>query len=243
MEASAHELSALEELQKVDLEILHLNQRLANLPQRDIIMVARQKKEALEEKRESIAALKRETNKKLTRINDEDASLVKKEQGVQAAIAATRGNYRHIEARTKELEGIGKRRATLSGDRDKISADLQRINGLEVQVVQAIAAISTKEQEAVATFQEEGGALKEEIAALESQRETLIPQISESIMKSYDRIAARTGGVAVAHLEGDRCGACRHTIEGGHLIDLRAQRPLGICPSCKRLLIIDGSNS
>ena len=47
------------------------------------------------------------------------------------------------------------------------------------------------------------------------------------------------GGVAIGRLLEDTCGICRTTIEGGRLIELRASAPLGVCPSCKRLLVIE----
>lgn len=57
------------------------------------------------------------------------------------------------------------------------------------------------------------------------------------LVLSNNRTAARSG-VAIGVLDGNRCGACRTVIDGGRLIDLRNQAPLGMCPSCKRLLVI-----
>ena len=48
----------------------------------------------------------------------------------------------------------------------------------------------------------------------------------------------KAGGVAIGVLDDSRCGVCRMPIESGRLIDLRSQAPLGICPACKRLLVI-----
>ena len=55
---------------------------------------------------------------------------------------------------------------------------------------------------------------------------------------TYHRTAARTGGVAVGLLTEGRCGVCRTVIDGGRLIDLKAEAPLGTCPHCKRLLVV-----
>ena len=88
MEATRDDIEGLFELQRIDLEIKRLSKELDELPQRGIIVVARDKKTAIEAKSEQVAELKRATTKKITRIDDEDASLAKKEAGVQAAIDA-----------------------------------------------------------------------------------------------------------------------------------------------------------
>ena len=62
-------------------------------------------------------------------------------------------------------------------------------------------------------------------------------KVSPQLLDVYNRTAARSG-VAIGVLDGNRCGACRTVIDGGRLIDLRNQAPLGMCPSCKRLLVI-----
>ena len=130
MEATRDDIEGLFELQRIDLEIKRLSKELDELPQRGIIVAARDKKTAIEAKSEQVAELKRATTKKITRIDDEDASLAKKEAGVQAAIDAAHGDFRNVEARTKELAGIVRRRATIAEDRAAVAAELDKISTL-----------------------------------------------------------------------------------------------------------------
>ncbi|MFR5092448.1 MAG: hypothetical protein ACLTDR_11020 [Adlercreutzia equolifaciens] len=74
MEATRDDIEGLFELQRIDLEISATTE-LDELPQRGIIVAARDKKAAIEAKSEQVAELKRATTKKITRIDDEDASL------------------------------------------------------------------------------------------------------------------------------------------------------------------------
>ena len=71
-----------------------------------------------------------------------------------------------------------------------------------------------------------------------AQLELSLPMLdvldSEADLAAEDGTDCRNYGV----LDGNRCGACRTVIDGGRLIDLRNQAPLGMCPSCKRLLVI-----
>lgn len=237
MEATRGDIEGLFELQRIDLEIKRLSKELDELPQRGVIVAAREKKTAIEAKAEKVVELKRATIKKITRIDDEDASLAKKEAGVQAAIDAAHGDFRNVEARTKELAGIVRRRATIAEDRAGVSAELDKVNAMETQIALALEEIGAKEQQAIDSFQKQGGDLKLAIAKLEASRGQAEAKVSSELLAIYNRTTARSG-VAIGVLDGNRCGACRTAIDGGRLIDLRNQAPLGICPSCKRLLVI-----
>ena len=160
MEATRDDIEGLFELQRIDLEIKRLSKELDELPQRGIIVAARDKKAAIEAKSEQVAELKRATTKKIIRIDDEDASLAKKEAGVQAAIDAAHGDFRNVEARTKELAGIVRRRATIAEDRAGVAAELDKISAMEAQISLALEEIAAKEQEAIDSFQKQGGDLK-----------------------------------------------------------------------------------
>ncbi|MEY8460811.1 hypothetical protein AALA69_06745 [Eggerthellaceae bacterium 24-137] len=238
MEATREDIEGLFELQRIDLEVKRLTKELDELPQRSIIVAAREKKAEIEAKAEKVAELKRATSKKITRIDDEDASLAKKEAGVQAAIDAAHGDFRNVEARTKELASIVRRRATIAEDRAGVQAELDKISAMEAQITLALEEIAAKEQEAIDSFQKQGGDLKLAIAKLEAGRGQVEAKVDPDLVRAYDRIAARSGGVSVGVLDGTRCGVCRMPIDGGRLIDLRSQAPLGSCPSCKRLLVI-----
>ena len=238
MEATREDIEGLFELQRIDLEVKRLTKELDDLPQRSIIVAAREKTTEIEAKAEKVAELKRVTARKITRIDDEDASLAKKEAGVQAAIDAAHGDFRNVEARTKELAGIVRRRGTIAEERIGVQAELDKITAMEAQIALALEERAAKEQQAIDSFQKQGGDLKLAIAKLEAGRGQVEAKVDAELVRSYDRIAARSGGVSVGVLDGSRCGVCRMPIEGGRLIDLRSQAPLGICPSCKRLLVI-----
>lgn len=238
MEATREDIEGLFELQRIDLEVKRLTKELDDLPQRSIIVAAREKTTEIEAKAEKVAELKRVTARKITRIDDEDASLAKKEAGVQAAIDAAHGDFRNVEARTKELAGIVRRRGTIAEDRAAIQAELDKIGAMEAQIALAVEEISAKEQQAIDSFQKQGGELKLAIAKLEAARGPVEAKVNDDLARAYDRIVARSGGVAIGVLDDSRCGVCRMPIESGRLIDLRSQAPLGICPACKRLLVI-----
>lgn len=239
MEAQLDDITGLLRIQQIDLDILRCKKELDELPQRAAIMDARKKRAGIAEKRDKVDALKRDAAKRLARISDEDASLAKKEAGTQAAINAAQGDYRNVEARAKELAGIVKRRETLSAERDKVDAEIEKISQLEMQVARALDEVDAVEARLIESFKKEGGTLKVTLAQLEAKRTALSSVMTPAVLKLYEKAAARAGGVGVGVLSGNRCGACRAPIEGGRLIELKANAPLGTCPACKRLLVVD----
>ncbi len=239
MEAKRDDLTRLLQVQDIDLEILRQKKKFDELPQREQIVQARRRKEAIGEKKAKVASLKKEIERKITRVGDEDASLVKKQQGVQAAMDAAKGDYRNVEARSKELAGIMKRRETLEGDMNHLTEELDKAQAVYDQAERALADVTAKEEESVVSFQKIGGKLKQEIASNQEKRDAILTEVDPALVRVYEKVANRTGGVAISYLQDNRCGACRSTIESGRLIELRAQAPLGTCPHCKRLLIIE----
>lgn len=238
MNATPADIETLERLQAVDLELLRTRKEFEELPQRAVIAAAQEKRAALQEKMDQIKVLRKETGRKLTRSNEEDASLVKKEHGIQAALEAAQGDYRNVEARTKELAGIEKRRFKLKEELAELKKDQSRIDKLASQISDGIKKLDAAEEQATASFEEQGGALTASMESLEKERAQLTEEVPPALMEAYDRVLGRSGGVAIGRLVDNRCGVCRAPIESGRLIDLRNQAPLGECPSCKRLLVI-----
>lgn len=238
MKATEEELAALLRMQQVDMEIIRLNKELSALPQRKVIVSAREKKRTVEEKRAKVEAMRTAAEQKLSRVSDEDALLAEKQRIAQAAVEGAQGNYRNVEARTKEMNGYAKRRSTLEEELDALGAELAKVQEVESQMNTLLEAINRQEKEAIEEFQAQGGALKNDIARLEAGKARVSAALSAELAALYEKTAARSGGVALARLLDGKCGACRTTITGGRLIDLKSQAPLGVCPNCNRLLIV-----
>lgn len=239
MHVDTDDLATLLQMQHIDLEARRAKKTLEELPQRQVILEARSKKKAIEQKRARLDAMYTEANAKFTRISDEDATLAEKQRKTQSEIDAARGDYRGVESRAKELNGFAKRRNVLEGDLTAVGEELAKIDAVRAQVSQAVANLNAQEAEATTTFVKEGGALKETLARLEAKRAMLSSSLPKELLETYEKTAARTGGVAVGRLQGSSCGACRMEIEHGRLIDMKARGNVAPCPQCGRLLILE----
>lgn len=237
MQVKDEDISTLIELQHNDMELLRVQKAIADLPQRKTIVAARKKIKTIEEKQETVGKLRAKAEEKLAGISEEDGKLAAKQEEAQKAVDSA-SSYRDVEAHTREMDGYAKRRATLEEDLAAVDAELDKISAVEKQISTALAQLRETESAATAEFQSQGGELKKQEADLTASHDQIAANLPADLKARYDRAAKHCGGVAVALLRDDACGACRAPIEQGHLIDLKAHAPLGECPNCKRLLIV-----
>lgn len=237
MQVTDEDISTLIELQHNDMKLLRVQKEIADLPQRKTIVAARKKIKAIEEKQEAVGKLRAKAEEKLAKISEEDGKLAAKQDAAQKAIDGASG-YRDVEAHTREMDGFAKRRATLEEDLAAVDAELDKVSAVEKQISTALDQLREAESAATAEFQAQGGELKKQEAAFAAAHEKISAGLPAALKERYDRAARHCGGVAVALLRDNACGACRAPIEQGRLIDIKAHAPLGECPNCKRLLIV-----
>ena len=238
MHATDQEVSVLLALQQVDKALIKARKEFEELPQREQIRALRAKRAEVEKKREQALQLKQRCEAEVSKLEDEDARLVEKQHEVQKLIDDARGDFRNVESRTKELDGIAKRRAAIEEKLGAKADELDQIESVASQIAKALEVVAKQEEAATADFQKQGGALKAAVMQLETRRKELAGGVSESLAQAYERTAQRCGGVAVAVLDDAKCGACRMPIEPGRLVEIRRQAPLATCPHCKRMLVV-----
>lgn len=238
MQAKPEDLEQLLEVQKTDLALLQLQKKLEELPQRALISSLVEKRSKLQEKREQVDDMQVKAQTELKKLETEDMMLADKQQHVQELIENTGSDYRSVESHSREMEGFAKRRETLSDRLEKLAAELSKIEKIEAQFDAALALIDKDEAKARAEYDDESSVIADQTNDLRQLREQQVARVDAELVKLYESTAAKTAGVAIGRLEDNRCGVCRSVIDGGRLIQLKAEAPLGVCPSCRRLLVI-----
>ena len=79
--------------------------------------------------------------------------------------------------------------------------------------------------------------LRQELSLLEERRNELRATIRGSDLALYDRLVRSKGGVAVAALKGDLCGACRVRVPSGLAQRVRQGQELVTCNNCGRVIV------
>ena len=239
MQAEYQDLDVLVEIQRIDLQIMQKKKARGELPQRIEVVKVRKKRDEIAPKLDKVLGLQTAKEAEKTKIEDEDRSLVERQERAQADIEAAGTDYRSVESHSRDLDGIVKRRVTLEESLSALNAELAKIQAVRQQIEEALALCDQREEALRAAYQEQDDDLVDQVRKLLARREELEKTIPADLLKLYEATAAKTGGVALGKLEDATCGVCRTTVEGGRLIELKAQAPLGTCPNCKRLLIVE----
>lgn len=238
MKADAKDIATLLEMQHIDIESMRAQKQLEELPQRTKILEIRKKKQAVEQKRDQVQSMKKEADLRALRIRDETERLAAKQIETQAKIDASKGDYRSVEALSKDLNGVSKRQVALESEFAEASEKLAQIDGVKKQIDDALESIVVQESALVTSFQKVGGGLNNNLGALKKRREELVASLPADLFDQYGRVARRTGGIAIARLQNAACSVCRNPIEEGKLLQVQAEAPLSVCPSCKRMLVV-----
>ena len=121
-----------------------------------------------------------------------------------------------------------------------VEEEVDKINPVMKQIMQALADLDAKERDLIASFQKVGGSLRAAIEEGEKARVSLAEQVDGELLKVYEKTRSACGGVALSEVHEGACSACRNTFDSSRMSKIRSQAPLATCPVCRRLLIVEG---
>ena len=233
-------MKRLLDLQRVDSAIDRLEQRKADLPeQRALDEIAAQ----LEEIRSAHAVLKAQMDEiardqgrlegdvqmiddkikhESERLYGGDITSPKELASIQAELDALRRRKNHLE--DQDLE-VMERREGVEKELGELDA---RVSELEGQSQQAEAARDAAAVE-----------IETELTANGEQRASILPQIPEELLETYEDLRPKRGGVAAAALEGNVCRGCGVSLSPMALdvIKRAGADELPRCENCRRILV------
>ncbi len=238
MRIDPQDVATLLHMQELDMQVIRTNKELEGMPERKAILDSRVKQRSVAEKAEQVAALLSKAEAKLAKLVEEDDGLAERQAKIQAEIDEVKGDFRSVQSRTKELSGISKRRETLEGEMRAADGEVEKVRGVQAQIEAASQKLADAEAAATKVFVDKGGKLKARIASLEAERAQLSAEVDAEALRTYERTARATGGVPMALLAEDKCGACRAAVDHGRVADMRRDGNVGTCPNCGRMLVL-----
>lgn len=238
MQISQEEREVLYTMQEHDLAARALQRTFEALPQRQALLDIRAKKRVLAQKIEKIDAALSQAKTKDARLKAEDEAQAAKQTKVQEEIEAVRSDFRSVEARTKELAGISKRRDALRADLDESAQALKKIASVKSQADAAMAQLDKSEKDQTDGFIKRGTELKNGIARSRALYERAAQGVSSDLRAKFERVLEHTQGVVLSELQGDTCAVCRSRINEGKLVAMHGEGNASVCPYCGRLLFL-----
>jgi predicted nucleic acid-binding Zn-ribbon protein len=120
----------------------------------------------------------------------------------------------------------------LMEEREPIDARLADLGG-------RLAALDDRRQTAAAALAAGEAVVDQELGDLDRRRQDVALSIPDDLLATYDRLRARLGGVAVAHLVGNRCDGCHLTVSALELDRMRhlPEDEVATCEQCGRILV------
>ncbi|MDR3315849.1 MAG: C4-type zinc ribbon domain-containing protein [Coriobacteriales bacterium] len=225
------------ELSSTDYALLRLKKQLDTLPQRKKLLDLRTKRAEVEKKVLQIEALRSDCEQVIKRLQDEEASLRAKADEVQHKVDET-SNYKEVGNLSKEIEGFAKRIEKIEFETLRQLERSDKIAQVEKQVHAALAKLNKQDEELIASFQADGGALQKEMFVAQKLRQTLAESLPAELLERYEKARQAKGGTGAAHLELTHCSGCRVELTDGQLAALKSGPEISECPYCHRLLVV-----
>jgi predicted nucleic acid-binding Zn-ribbon protein len=226
------------EVQRVDTTLDQLAYRRAHLPERDEAAGAASAMAAVERRRGELSTRNDELDAAVEGLEREGGSLTAQKRRLEAQLKTVIAP-REAEALMHELDTLARRRDEL---------DDQELAHLEEQsaIIDELAALDAQLPEVRSRVDAARGALAAaeaavdgEVADLGAARSEVAARIDGGLQRRYEQLRARFGGVAIARLEGSRCGGCHLDLSTTELADVRGvpAGEMAECPQCGRLLV------
>ncbi len=228
-------LKALDALQQLDSQIQRAKRAQAAL---DTGAAAAQAAQAA---RDETQARRAEWQKDVGELKDSELKLAtveaKHKSYQQKLYQGTVTSPKELASIEKEIGALGRQRSDLDG----------RILELMEQTEQAQAMLTAAEERArqadghragvVTTHRSRHEALDLELSSLAGQRSNAATLVEDKVLlKRYDDIRAKAGGVGLARIDGNACGGCHMTLSGTQIKAAKEGAQAQTCENCGRLL-------
>jgi uncharacterized protein len=231
------DIAKMYELQKIDGTWERVRRRLGQ------IKTAMVESEELQAARQQVAAT--EADLQSWHVQQKNAEL--ESQSLAERIAATEQrlmsgqvrNPKELEALQASLDGLQRLRTTVESQGVEALLKLEELTAQLSQEQTALKTLEGKWTSGQSTLIEEETKLKRAYMQLKKQRESTAATLGETLMKRYETLRQRKGGVAVAPLQNATCGACHVQVPTGVVSAARSQENDNVvCPSCGRILYV-----
>jgi uncharacterized protein len=239
--ATPQEQRALLELQRVDTAIRKLEHRRANLPEQQQLD---ENADTYKRVAAEYATAKDELEQlefRQTRLEQEIGTVDARRKSEEGRMyGGMIGSDRELEALRNELSSLRNRKNDLEDD---LIATMERVE----ELTSLVATLEERHTELTSGVRELTGARDEaakgidaELAAQGGQRQLLVADIDDALLKRYDTVRARGNGLGVAELNRRTCTGCNLDLTIIEYEEVReeAQRGLPSCPQCDRLLVL-----
>ena len=229
-------LSALYAVQQVDSLIQRAKRTQAALDNGKDATVQSEAAQALSQRKRSAL------NKTAGDLKDSELKLAaietKRKNYQQKLYQGTVTNPKELSNIEREIEALGRQQSDLDG---RVLELMEQVEQAQVEAAEAEAGAHGAEghrTEVLASFRSRYDTLTLELTELARQRQEVVAHVEDkALLKRYDDLRAKAGGVGIARIEGGNCGGCHMTLPSTVIKTVKEGAVVQTCENCGRLLL------
>lgn len=236
-----HESQTLLALQACDTDIRRAEKQLDELPEKRAILDVRHKTTDVNTLRAKAEELTHRLDREIAATGDEIATIDDKIAEVQATLdSGNVTNPKEVHNLAREMDALKRRKDKLENETLQTMERLEKARGQAEKIDAALEQLAAKERSLVGEFREKGGEIQATLEQHRVRRDELARALDSALLDRYESIRAAKHGIGAAKLEAGTCSACRMELPSERVSDLLAGADVGICPACRRLLVVRG---
>ncbi|MBS3780871.1 MAG: hypothetical protein KGY41_10795 [Desulfovermiculus sp.] len=227
------QIEELISLQRIDDEIVHLQQVIEEAPQKVATkeqQLQRQKEQELE-LQDKIDVLK-EQEKKLTREIDEDNAKIKKSKNKLMMVE----NSREYHAMMREMDNLEKTNRMREEEKMALEEDLESQNSLLSSIQSSVQKMEEDLQELRQNQEVQLEHAHYRLQELQEERARATQGIPKPILSRYEFIRSRLHNPVIVGVQDGICTGCHISIPPQTFIELQKGEQILSCPNCQRLI-------
>lgn len=226
------QITALEALQQLDIELRELEDDLERYPQE----ISRYKEET-ENTNQSLAKAKEELNQTRKRKMESESKLSGNKDKIKKAEVKLFEikTYREYEALQKEIGDVKKANADLEED---ILKEMETLEGLETEVKEKDNTLNEKEKEynkIIDIYNRKISEITKVYEIKKQDKKKMVSLINPEILTLYERIRRRNG-VVIVQARNELCTGCNMNIPPQLFNEVLTSKRMIQCPNCHRIL-------
>ena len=228
-------ISDLFNLQKVDYNVIKIRQRFQQIQK---ALGGNEELKKAQEVMNSAESTLTEWQNRQKECELESQSLSSRIKQTDAQLmSGSVTNHKELEALQASLESLRRQKDTIETQSVEAMEQIEILTAQFSEVKGKYETIETTWNERSTSLKNDGKKLQQQFQLLKQKRESLIQSLDKDSLTLYDELRKRKGGVAVAPLKGDTCGACNMQVPSGVISAARVSETDPVyCPSCGRIL-------
>jgi uncharacterized protein len=235
---------ALLALQECDLEIRRSTKLLDELPEKRAILETRHKTDEVRQLKGKTDELVHRLERAIQANTDEVAGVDEKIASVQKTLDSGQvTNPKEVHNLSREMDALKRREDKLDNDTIVLMERLEKAREQVAKVETALERLAAREEQLIAEYRAKGGEVQSTLDSHKAQRSELAVFLGEELLGRYEAAAAAKGGIGAARLLDVTCSACRVELPAERLSELREGPDIGLCPNCRRLLVVRGADA